>query len=192
MHKLCTILLPILLLCSIEAVAKKPEVFLANQDFEVEVRAVDFAIRHYMRLNPGKRIMRSAEIRKEMAEAIVSAARKHEVPPLLLTTIIYHESTFETSAKGALGEIGLMQVHGLAARGCDLQTLEGQLDCGAEWLAHFYPKCQTWKGAVTAYGTRGSCVATTPRNEDKMRYRLKQWAKVETEAAKFLSTDLGG
>jgi hypothetical protein len=163
-----------------------------NVSFDKEVRAVDYAIKHFMKACPGKPIMKNPEIREEMANAIVGASRAHGVPPLLLTTIVYNESTFEMSARGKLGEIGLTQVHGEAAKNCVLDTISGQLDCGARWLAHYYPTCGDWEKSLTAYATRGQCVSKSERTKDKIAYRMRQWARVAKESEELLKTDFGG
>lgn len=186
-----TTLLVILLLSSRSITAAEP----AEQppkSFEDEVRSVDLAIKHFMRSEPGKLMSKDAEVRIDMATAIVEASRAHGIPPLLLTTIVYNESTFEMTALGKLGEVGLTQVHGIAARNCDLTTVPGQLECGAKWLAHYYPICKSWEKSLTAYATRGFCVSTSETTRSKISYRMRQWQKIEKEFGAVNATGLGG
>lgn len=184
-------LLILTLFHSVNVTAEEPAGLEAN-DFMRDVKKVDISIKYFMRTCPGKPIMRSATLREEMAQAIVTAANTHGVPPLLLTTIVYNESTFDITAKGKLGEIGLTQVHGLAAKGCELDTAEGQLDCGARWLAHYYPKCETWERSLTAYATKGKCVSESLRTKDKISYRMRQWKRITKETEAILNPSLGG
>jgi hypothetical protein len=145
-----------------------------------------------MRAEPGKLMSKDIEVRADMAIAIVEAARAHGIPPLLLTTIVYNESTFEMTALGKLGEVGLTQVHGVAARNCDLTTVPGQLECGAKWLAHYYPICKSWEKSLTAYATRGFCVSTSDTTKSKISYRMRQWKKIELEFGVTELPRLGG
>jgi hypothetical protein len=186
-----TTLMVILLLSSRDATAAEP----AEQppkSFDEEVRSVDLAIKYYMRSEPGKVMSKDPEVRIDMAKAIVEASQTHGIPPLLLTTIVYNESTFEMTALGKLGEVGLTQVHGIAARNCDLTTVPGQLECGAKWLAHYYPICKSWEKSLTAYATRGFCVSTSEITRSKIAYRMRQWKKIEKEVETLSNTDYGG
>jgi membrane-bound lytic murein transglycosylase MltF len=119
--------------------------------------------------------------RGRLTGAISAAAEKHNLPPLLIVAVVYRESSFKTEAKGfAKGEMGLMQVHGRAAAGCELETVEGQIDCGASWLNQCREKCTTVSGALTAYAT-GRCKAKTKRVERLVKSRIRLWKKLEGE-----------
>lgn len=186
-----TMLLVSLLFGSTQATAAEPAEQ-PQRTFEEDVRSVDSAIKHFMRAEPGKLMSKDIEVRADMAIAIVEAARAHGIPPLLLTTIVYNESTFEMTALGKLGEVGLTQVHGVAARNCDLTTVPGQLECGAKWLAHYYPICKSWEKSLTAYATRGFCVSTSDTTKSKISYRMRQWKKIELEFGVTELPRLGG
>jgi hypothetical protein len=186
-----TTLMVMLLLSSRDATAAEPAEQLPKS-FDEEVRSVDFAIKYFMRAEPGKILSRDSEVRIDMAKAIVEASQTHGIPPLLLTTIVYNESTFEMTALGKLGEVGLTQVHGIAARNCDLATIPGQLECGAKWLAHYLPVCKSWEKSLTAYATRGFCVSTSKTTRSKIAYRMRQWKKIEKEVEALSTTDYGG
>lgn len=97
------------------------------------------------------------------AEAMAAAATVEDVDAELLLVVSFLESSWRTGAVGALGERGLMQVHGQAAKGCDLQTRRGQLDCGAAWLQHSYEVCgRDWRRGLTMYAT-GACSTRSQR-----------------------------
>lgn len=109
-------------------------------------------------------------------KALVGAAMDHNIDPALMVAMGYKESSFELDAKGRIGEIGLVQVHGKAARNCDLETPEGQAECGAKWLSRVTEECggriannpvkcistgdkRHCSGGLAAYAS-GNCVAT--------------------------------
>lgn len=137
---------------------------------------VDRGIRFVLEASPCWGIAANDAERRDMAKMIADAARAHDVPPLLLTVMAKRESSFATDAIGeSRGEIGLLQVHGLAARGCDLSTGEGQLACGARWLRLAFEKCGTWEGAITAYAA-GYCHAPKDSRLAKLVLsRYRQW-----------------
>jgi hypothetical protein len=139
---------------------------------------VDKGIRFVLEASPCWGLAANDEARRAMAKMIADASRAHEVPPLLLTVMAKRESSFATDAIGqSRGEVGLLQVHGLAARGCDLSTAEGQLACGARWLRLAYDKCGTWESAITAYAA-GYCHAQKDTRLDKLVLsRYRQWQR---------------
>ena len=112
---------------------------------------------------------RSGEI-VEIARACVDVEERYGVPCLLLVSMMHHESRFDSTARGAVGEVGLLQVHGVAAHGCDLDTIAGQVDCGAVWLMRAYDHChEDWFGALTAYAAANKC---TPSPNSKLDFRI--------------------
>jgi hypothetical protein len=145
-----------------------------------EIAAVDAAILHLMDLNPAHRVVVDAEYRAAVVAALVGAGHAHDVPPLLLTTIAYRESTFDHAATGQRGELGITQImprweHAL---GCDLSTIGGQVDCSARMLARFRATCGSWPGALTLYATGKGC-ATGPVTTRKIASRIAQWQALE-------------
>lgn len=91
---------------------------------------------HLCRTVPRHIVNRDPAWRKRLAEHIVEASKDFEIDPYLMTVIMFCESSFKMSAVGKLGEVGLGQVHGLAAKGCDLETERGQVRCTARWLSY--------------------------------------------------------
>jgi soluble lytic murein transglycosylase-like protein len=82
------------------------------------------------------------------------------VPVDLVKALIYEESGGEMLEVNGAGYGGIMQVgigsncnHGIY----DIYTIEGNVGCGVEHLAHGYQDCQTWEGTVTAYYA-GHCI----------------------------------
>lgn len=141
---------------------------------------VDRGIRFILQASPCWGLAANGSGRSEMAEMIAEAADAAGVPPLLLTVLAKRESSFSVDAVGSRGEIGLLQVHGLAAKGCDLETPEGQLACGARWLRRSFDMCGgTWERAITAYAA-GYC--TAPKDSklaSLVSSRLRQWQRAQ-------------
>lgn len=82
---------------------------------------------------------------------VIDAAQKENLDPLLLAVVISCESTWRMDATGKIGEVGLMQVHGEAARGFDTSTIEGNLAAGARWLASRIEKYGSLERGMMAY-----------------------------------------
>ena len=117
----------------------------------------------------------------EIARACVDVEQRYGVPCLLLISMMHHESRFDHTARGARGEVGLLQVHGVAAHGCTLDTIAGQVDCGAVWLLRAYDHChEDWFGALVAYASANLCRTTA---NSKLDYRISArwhlWRKLQ-------------
>jgi len=103
-----------------------------------------------------------------LAAVFAEAGRRHNHDPLLLVAIAFRESSLavdveEHRRRGALGEGGLMQVHGAALRArphycpLPLPDAECQVQTGAAWLAYARAACGgSWWRWVAAYGL-GAC-----------------------------------
>lgn len=126
--------------------------------------------------------------------ALRNAAVDNGIDPALFIAMAYKESSFDTAARGQLGELGLVQVHGKARRGCELETAEGQASCGAQWLARVIQECggaialdpakcrdtgarAACSGGLAGYAS-GSCTARTERTAQIVRGRLKLAEKI--------------
>ena len=100
------------------------------------------------------------------------------IDPLFIAVTIGCESSWETGAVGAIGEQGLMQVHGQAATGYDLTRSDEQIRAGTNHLKAHWKRCGTAKGAVTGYLT-GQCERklriVMRQGEDTADYRLRLW-----------------
>ena len=97
---------------------------------------------------------------EELAGYFIEAAnvnKERPFDPLLLVSIAMRESSLLPEAVGQLGEIGLLQVHGVALRflpsGCTIEEPRCQLLAGAGYLDYVREVCggSTWKW-VAAYG----------------------------------------
>ncbi len=136
-------------------------------------------------------------IAADIAAAVDAAAQATNGDPWLLTSMIFHESSFQLSACGKRNERGLLQVHGVALNRCLKHGIDPTADleqsalCGALWLAEAtkwcgfevrdWEKCRKTKitpacdGGLSAY-LSGKCVASTitsPRVAARLRTRDK-------------------
>lgn len=86
-------------------------------------------------------------------------ARAQNWDPLLVGVIISCESSWTGGivSQSTLGEQGLMQVHGVAARGFDLSTPEGQIAAGVTWLTRSRERCGDDLPRIIARYMTGSC-----------------------------------
>lgn len=139
---------------------------------------VDQAIKELTKTAPNRRIHKDTNYRIKIAKMIVYASLVHRIPPLLMTVIIFRESSFNSQSVGSIGERGMAQVHGVAARYCDLTTTQGQISCGARWLRTAKDKCCTWKGALTAYAS-GKCKAPSKRIGFLVDSRITLWERLK-------------
>lgn len=95
---------------------------------------------------------------------IVEVARERDLDPLLVSVVVRHESSFwekERTEEGAVGEQGLMQLHGevlakAIKAGYDLSTSRGQLQGGSDYLAECLETCSSTGKALAKYQT-GKC-----------------------------------
>jgi hypothetical protein len=134
---------------------------------------------------PNARVMRDPEYRTEIAASIMEAESAYGTPASLLTAIAYHESSFDSSAVGKLGEIGLTQVHGLAASGCELESVRGQIMCGARWLAHWKSVCggDAWYRPLVGYAS-GSCDTSSSQLRGKIMLRINMANRMDMQNAR--------
>jgi hypothetical protein len=130
--------------------------------------------------------LRDPQWRDQLAAEILAVADRRAVPPLLLATVVYAESSFIPSSTGEKNEKGLTQVHGEAAQDCDLKTTVGQLDCGARWLAEMRHGAicssnnQPWLCALQRY--QGGDKYDSNQARRGARYRLVLWLSLEERA----------
>jgi len=99
---------------------------------------------------------------ERLAVIIEDAGEQHGIDPLLLVAIGMRESGWQERYErlqrfGSMGEVGLMQTHGVALRfrpaGCtaELRGARCQIETGAAFLAHVRSHCrgpiEVWVGA---------------------------------------------
>ena len=94
----------------------------------------------------GEHPQADSDLKSDVSIGIAQAALSTGLDPELIAAVAWRESRFSPDVismdrRGAIGEKGLMQVHGVAAKGCDLSTAQGQIMCGAIWLEKSINKC---------------------------------------------------
>lgn len=145
---------------------------------DLEHQGLDAAIQTLILRAPNHRLNDVGQ-RQQFVFDIQMASQSHNVPASLVLVIAYLESSLSTTVIGSShGEVGLMQVHGVAASGCNLDSQEGQLICGAKWLSVCKQQCGSWKNALTAYAT-GHCTFNDKRIQRKISYRLAFWRQIQ-------------
>lgn len=131
-------------------------------------------------LEPTNKLMGNDEEIDRIARALVAAGRAHSIPYMLLVAMAHHETRFRGHLIGGLGEVGIIQVHGVARRGCDLSDVEGQAMCGATWLRRMADHCGGLEAGLTAYAC-GSCVTDHgSRAFYAVRRRLRLYSRLDS------------
>jgi hypothetical protein len=126
---------------------------------------------------PNDELSRSRAAREALASEVVYAAEKHDVDPVLLTLWGYFESTLHQRARGKLGEIGLMQVHGQSRKICesaglDVMKRSENIECGALLMDMNRRYCGSMYRGLLRYAS-GRCEGT-PRARRKVSWRLRE------------------
>lgn len=152
-----------------------------TQEFDV-VQEIHEVIRDLTSVAPNRKIYKDFDYGHKFAEDILEASIKNDVPDFLLTVNIYKESSFRKDALSENTEwYGLGQMHGVASVNCDIETRQGQLNCSASWLRFCFEKCKTWRGAITAYKTKGDCKPKTKLLKRRVNSIIYTWQKYEKQ-----------
>jgi hypothetical protein len=116
-------------------------------------------------VNWGKhRLLKNRKMLNEISIAVVYSSITYDIPKSIILSTAWFESKLNRRViigerLGDKGEYGLMQNHGLSAQNCNLNTIQGQINCGSNWLKLAYEKCgNSWIKAFVAYRS-GKCTA---------------------------------
>lgn len=125
-----------------------------EQDAEVFAQAVSKATGHSV----DKVLIAMAEIE--------SSAARYGVPTSLLAALIHRESSFNPDAKSSAGAIGLSQIMpAYWSKVCDdLDSVKGNVDCGAKVLAEYYGQAGDWDRALAYYNVGPNNFRTSSRH----------------------------
>ena len=99
-------------------------------------------------------------------------ASKHGIDPAIVAVMIIKESSWRSKTIGGIGEIGLMQVHGICAKGQDLTTRKGQIKAGIECLALSREQCDGSNEQMLTMYASGKCKSNSKRTIALVRGRL--------------------
>lgn len=125
-------------------------------------------VKHFLRIYP-ERLERALEF----MPTIEKYSAIHGFDPIVPTVMISCESAWKPGASGTVGEQGLLQVHGVCAKGYDLKTTDGQIEAGIACLAMARDACDgTLKQSITMYMS-GSCEARTQRTKIVVERRVR-------------------
>ena len=96
----------------------------------------------------------STPVALEFSGWILEGARRQDLPPELLASLVFAESTFRTAVVSSMGAIGPAQVRShywQSFCGGDLTDPEQNIYCGAQILGSFHDRCGDVSGA-SGYG----------------------------------------
>jgi soluble lytic murein transglycosylase-like protein len=120
---------------------------------------------------------------RPLAEPIRLAATEHRVPVLLLTALVFAESSCDASAVNAKGATGLGQIlttgAGEGYTQVELMDPWLNLQIASKHLAKWKHRCGTWLGAVTVYHGNARCSAKS----GYARGVIRIWKRLERMAA---------
>ena len=129
---------------------------------------------------PRHELNRDPVLLAEVAGYFEAAGDRYNVPPTLLVYWTYRESSLKTDAVGALGEIGLGQVHGVVRQRCedggyDPATYRGGIYCTAMLMDESRRFCGSLERGLVRYAS-GSCKGTA-RTRKKIKQRIRAWKR---------------
>ena len=137
-----------------------------NSERQDPVVEGDQYIQYFMQDVPAYRYRNA----REYAPYVVAYAEQYDLDPLVLAVTISVESSWLPDVVGQLGERGLTQVHGVAAKGYNLAEAEEQIAAGAAWLSKCIDKCDgDLLGGLSMYQAGTSC---KPHRGSRKRYNL--------------------
>jgi hypothetical protein len=135
---------------------------------------------------PNRLLYRDANARDTMSRHFVDAGERYNIEPSLLVTWSFYESSFRVDAEGALGEVGLFQVHGKHLKACegehDLSTARGQVMCGAMLIDMDRRFCGSLERGLWRYAS-GRCMGT-PRARRITAFRLRRLERLRGRVQK--------
>ena len=133
-------------------------------------------IRHFLRNYP-ERMAKAIEL----LPIIEGQSAIHAINPIITTATIAAESSFKQSAHNTgKNERGLMQVHGVCARGYDLSNVHQQIAAGVACLALARDSCDgSLRQTISKY-ISGHCEPRTERTRNVVSRRVrvvKKWSE---------------
>ncbi|MHA2039506.1 MAG: hypothetical protein ACW98X_24030, partial [Promethearchaeota archaeon] len=107
-------------------------------------------------------LLKNEDLKTEIANSVMLASNKYQVDPFYILVTLWYESKLDPKVssgkiKGNLGERGLGQQHGLAARGCNFDSVFGQVDCTAKYLKYSINKCGSIERSINFYRSGSTC-----------------------------------
>ena len=106
------------------------------------------------------------EVAEEFSGWILEGARRQDMSPELLASLVFTESSFRKNVRSSIGAIGPAQVrdeYWASFWGGDLTDPAENIYCGAQILAHFRDVCGSVDCALRSYNIG-------PYNRDEARW----------------------
>lgn len=119
--------------------------------------------------------------RSQLVKAFDAASLDVDLDVGLLISIAYHESAFKSNARGRIGEVGIMQTHGLALIGQDVSTIDGQIKAGARWLRRCVDECGgSIERGIALYASGYTCEPdAAPGIRRVVASRVRLWREID-------------
>lgn len=153
-----------------------------NCEVDKLVSIISSLILFLMATAPCRQLYKDADARNDLAEQFVSAGERYGLDPALLVVWSFGESSLRGDAKGALGEIGLFQVHGKHRQACEGAGIEPRgVECGAFLIDMDRRFCGGLERGLMRYAS-GKC-SGTPRAKRIMKRRLRQVLSLKRKAS---------
>ena len=128
---------------------------------------VEAVIVKLLKYVPNHKLRKDKNYLHEFSKALIFAANKANIPVALVIMTAYRESTFKTDMVGNIGELGIMQLHGLAqwrhckkieGRKINRKDYKDQLICGSHWLRYSIDLCDgSYYQGISSYMTKNTC-----------------------------------
>lgn len=101
-----------------------------------------------------------------VSNGVILSSQKHNLDPNLILATAWKESRLDPRVLhlqklGKKGEQGAMQLHGIAAEGCNMSRVSEQIECGSAWLKKCITKCNDITKGFGKYIT-GRCSTIKP------------------------------
>jgi len=115
---------------------------------------------------------------ESIAVDLIRYGKEYNVDPVLLAVMAFHESSCRTDRVGALGEIGMFQVHGHHLKTCKAAGINPiGVECGAMLIDMDRRFCGSIEHGLWRYMS-GSCKGT-PRAKRKTKQRLNKVVRIK-------------
>lgn len=100
--------------------------------------------------------------REAIRQAVIAAAERHGVPLEIAVRMAFQESGFNPSARGAVGEVGVMQLMPDTARYLRVDPTDAaqNIEGGIRYLRELWDTFHDWTLAVAAYNAGGTSAGT--------------------------------
>ena len=147
---------------------------------------------YLLRFHPRHPMVRREKLRQRLVRSIYEAEKRSGLAWNVIAALAYRESAFKLSARGKIGERGIMQIHGslpwkhcrkMEKRWVNRNSMNDQLICGAHWFN--YGKDVVCDGSIAQghakYLTKATCVPKTRSLKAKVKRRLETAAEIISE-----------